>query len=370
MSYPSKLNKGDLETPALIATPSLAVRLSIAKAVEPEVLVADASISMESYEPARLGAEASVQVFRGVGDPYEAAVTARLFRLSFGLDELEERVLLDSLLLSTKPEDVADNVYSLISGLEARTPKLQVAVELVSAFSEAFAEDRFKQGSTLSTELLPTPELKALAILAASRVKEAFIVHGEPLIPCLMRPLAQAWLDRLVRYVCLPSMAVIGRAAGAFRTIAFNPHLLDARATGETPPRRVRYTCILYRERGEVRDLGEVGFKVLDLGPLPAKQPELRSRLEILAGDMADAACQALDVLAAQAQEPNAFEEYVRRLGVDKPTSLISKLLTYGLARREVGPGGQYFITITPAGLRARDQHKAFKLARGEARES
>ena len=367
MSYPSRLNRNDLEPPALIATPSLAVRLSIAKAVESEVLVAESSIALEGYEPVRLGAETSVQVFRGVEDPYGAAVTARLFRLSFGMDELEERVLLGSLLLSTRPEDVLDNAYSLIAGLEARTPRLQMALELVSAFSDAFAEDKLERGLTVSIELLPMPELKALAALTVSRVREAFIVHGEALIPALLSPLAQAWLDRLVKYVCLPSMAILGRAAGAFRTVAFNPHVLDARVAGETPPRR--YTCIIYRDRFEVKDLGEVSFEVRDLGPPPSRGVELRSRLEVLAGDMAEAACMALDLLASQAQEPNAFEEYVRRLGVDRPSTLIAKLLTYGLARREVGPGGQYFITITPAGLRARDQYKAFKLARGEARE-
>ena len=63
---------------------------------------------------------------------------------------------------------------------------------------------------------------------------------------------------------------------------------------------------------------------------------------------MVDAATEALEVLAVQAQELTAFEEYVRRLvGGDEAKHLMAKLLTYGLARREVGPGGQYLITIT-----------------------
>ena len=166
---------------------------------------------------------------------------------------------------------MVDNVYSLIAGLKARTSRPQMAVELVSALSEAFAEDRLGKGLTVSIELLPTPELKVLAALTVSRAREAFIVHGEPLIPVLQRPEALGGLERLVRYVCLTSMAAIGRAAGAFRTIVLNPHLLDMRAVSEENSRRPGHACIVHRGKCEVRGLSEVSFDILDLGPPPTR---------------------------------------------------------------------------------------------------
>lgn len=352
----TQLKPEEVETPCLACCND---PLSVASAAGCKAYLTDTDLECDGYAKLKMGVNFTLNPFKG-----EPLRVAKLFRLVFNLNPLEENVLYTALRGGGLALEYVVSDAAAHGSATARLLTVASALQ-DEPYASCFSGDSLKlEGEALLVlDQRMEPEFKALAALCAlERLKGLRVCVG---CGYILEPLAstpegrvelQSYLENAV--LACGSTAPFRRMLHSFKSLIVNPHVDDEwieRLHKERGGRGLREGMVLLWRRG--------GFVERRINPVKVKRVEAKAEapkpegrgtlLERVLGRDAQVAHRLMGDMVTHAFTVETALGYLEPLvgGTVKAASFVAKLTALGLITREVGMDRMLYLKLTPRGL-------------------
>jgi len=371
----TQLKPEEVETPCLACFND---KPSLAAASGCKAYVTDDGEACEGYETLKLGVDFSLNPFKG-----EPLRVARLWRLVFNLNEVEENIIYTAVQGGGL---TIDYILSDAATQGARAAKLLTVASAIQRgrWAPCFKDEALKLkdrlegkregGAALVIDPSMPAELKALTVLCIlERLKEVRVGVGcgYVLEPLASTPEGRAELKGYVKnaVVMCGSTAPFRRMLHAFNSLIVNPHIDDEwvervfnSKTGRGPREGL---ALLWRRSGgnmverAVKAVKHVSVKA----ELKEEAVEKATLLERLLGGEAGTAFKLMSDMVTHAFTVETALGYLQPFtgGAVESAAFIAKLISHNLVTREVGVDRVLYLKLTPRGLIAVKEYEAIK---------
>jgi len=364
----TQLKPEEVETPCLACFND---KPSLAAASGCKAYVTDDGEACEGYETLKLGVDFSLNPFKG-----EPLRVARLWRLVFNLNEVEENIIYTAVQGGGL---TIDYILSDAATQGARAAKLLTVASAVQRgrWAPCFKDEALKLEGDTALILDPSmpAELKALTVLCIlERLKgvRVGVGCGYVLEPLASTPEGRAELKGYVKnaVVMCGSTAPFRRMLYAFNSLIVNPHIDDEWVervfndkTGRGP--REGLALLWRRSNGNMVERAVKAVKHVSVkAELEEKAVEKATTLlERLLGGEAGTAYKLMSDMVTHAFTVETALGYLQPFtgGTVESAAFIAKLISHNLVTREVGVDRVLYLKLTPRGLIAVKEYEAIK---------